>query len=173
MKKPQVFIGSSKEACNVTRAIRQNLKEVATVLPWFNVINTPGEISIKEIIKLANQVDFSVFVFSPDDKLEIRNCETATVRDNVLLELGIFIGVLGLERCFIVKPNITMRLASDLSGVIHLEYDVEDFLVDIRAGVGDATDKIQEKINALSFLKNDISVSRELQNSFIKTPDPK
>ena len=48
-------------------------------------------------------VNFAIFVFHPDDKSLIREKEYDTVRDNVILELGMFIGTLGLEKCFILK----------------------------------------------------------------------
>ncbi|WP_163009938.1 TIR domain-containing protein, partial [Pseudomonas viridiflava] len=43
-----------------------------------------------------------------------------SVRDNVLFELGIFIGALGIEKCFIVAPESKrslFRLPTDLAGV--------------------------------------------------------
>jgi hypothetical protein len=57
--------------------------------------------------ELANS-DFGVFVFSPDDRTRLRDKTHSTVRDNVIFELGLFVGRLGIERSFIVVPNVSL-----------------------------------------------------------------
>lgn len=48
----------------------------------------------------------------------MRGNVVSTVRDNVIFELGLFIGRRGMERCFFLQPHgtETMRLPSDLLG---------------------------------------------------------
>jgi hypothetical protein len=73
---------------------------------------------------MSQSVDFSAFVFSPDDIGIMRSNETYVVRDNVIFELGLFIGAIGKERCFIVKPRgVELHLPSDLVGVTSTDYD--------------------------------------------------
>lgn len=68
--------------------------------------------------------DFAVFVFQPDDLTESRGKQEHVVRDNVLFELGLFIGAIGVKRCFIVKPRgEELKLPSDLLGITLAEYD--------------------------------------------------
>src|SRR5690606_18070246 len=65
----------------------------------------------------------------PDDKSFIRDSEYNTVRDNVVLELGMFIGALGLEKCFILVPKsveTVFRLPTDLAGVTASFYDDQE-----------------------------------------------
>lgn len=179
MKKPQLFIGSSTEAKGIARAIRQNLSEVATVIPWFYAFQEPGSTVIHEILNKANEVDFAIFIFSPDDFSEVRGESFNTVRDNVILEFGIFLGILGLERCYIVKPKgVKTKLPSDLLGVNYLKYDIDDFKVNKQTGVSNATDVILDKIDSLSFFKtvnllDEFKDNEKLKESFIRTPKKK
>ena len=55
---------------------------------------------------------------TPIDLLESRGAKAAVPRDNVLLELGMFIGHLGTDRTFMVCDRETeIKLPSDLAGV--------------------------------------------------------
>ena len=70
---------------------------------------------------------FAIFVFSPDDITKIRNSEFLTVRDNVIFELGLFMGALGRERTFVVKPRSQkIKGPSDLLGLSPVEYASEE-----------------------------------------------
>ena len=47
-----------------------------------------------------------------------------SVRDNVYFELGLFMGSIGPERCFIVMPrNEAFHLPSDLAGITPVDYN--------------------------------------------------
>ena len=52
----------------------------------------------------------------------------STVRDNVILELGLFIGQIGLERTyFLIPEKEKLHIASDLIGLTPLTYNAESF----------------------------------------------
>jgi len=123
---PKVFVASSGEAERLAHAIEQNLK-TAEVHVWSTPdVFYPGHNVIDELNRNLKHSDFGVFIFAGDDKLEIRGQEQQAVRDNVILELGMFIGHLGKERSFIVKPTgKNLRLPTDLLGVLTLNYDSE------------------------------------------------
>lgn len=74
--------------------------------------------ALDSLISALETFDFAVFVFSPDDVLQIRNQQVSTARDNVIFELGLFIGKLGKRRCFIVVPrnDPDLHLPTDLVG---------------------------------------------------------
>lgn len=121
--KPQVFIASSVEALSVADAINANLDHDTFPTLWRTGTFRLGSNTIDDLVKKSSVVDFAIFVFTPDDAVTIREEATHVVRDNVLFELGLFIGALGKERCYVVRPRgIDMHLPSDLLGVTTADY---------------------------------------------------
>lgn len=124
MVKPKVFIASSSESLAVTRAISTNFEHDYEVTPWNSGNFTLSSTTINDLITRSATTDFAVFVFQPDDLIESRGKHEHVVRDNVLFELGLFIGAIGIKRCFIVKPRgVELKLPSDLLGITSAEYD--------------------------------------------------
>jgi len=101
-RKPRLFIGSSVESLDIADAVNLNLDHQTEVTIWRNGTFELSNNTIDSLVKKAESVDFSLFIFSPDDIAIIRNQQKAVVRDNVLFELGLFIGAIGKERCFIL-----------------------------------------------------------------------
>lgn len=124
-KKPQVFIASSVEGLRVADAVNLNLDESRICHPnlWRTGTFELGSSALDSLVNKSSTVDFAVFIFTPDDLSIIREKATATVRDNVVFELGLFIGALGKERCYIVRPrDIELHLPSDLLGINDAQY---------------------------------------------------
>jgi predicted nucleotide-binding protein len=46
--------------------------------------------------------DFAILVLTPDDLTQSRGKQQPSPRDNVVFELGLFIGALGRDRVFMV-----------------------------------------------------------------------
>jgi len=80
-----------------------------------------GRTIINKLIEESEDACFAIALFSPDDSLEDG---TRRARQNVILELGYFIGLMGIERVRILKKG-KVEIPSDLSGVIYEEYDAE------------------------------------------------
>lgn len=124
MFKPKVFIASSSESLSITRAISTNLEHEYEVTPWSSGTFSLSSTTINELVTKSSTADFAIFVFQPDDLTESRGKQEHVVRDNVLFELGLFIGAIGIKRCFIVKPRgEELKLPSDLLGLTLAEYD--------------------------------------------------
>src|SRR5262245_7481770 len=144
--RPKVFVASSKEAERLARAVQQNLEETAEVTTWTQDVFQMAQNVIDELVRASRTFEFAVFVFSPDDKITIRGKAQQTVRDNVILELGMFIGRLGKAKCFIVKPRqAEMRLPTDLLGVVTGEYDASN-LENPKSALGAVCTQIQDAI---------------------------
>jgi hypothetical protein len=121
--KPRIFIASSKEGLSIAQAINANLDFDTTPTLWPTGTFRLGSNSLDDLVQKSSEVDFAIFVFNPDDVATIRDESTKIVRDNVLFELGIFIGAIGKSRCFIVKPRDSdMHLPTDLLGVNTTSY---------------------------------------------------
>lgn len=124
MSKPKVFIASSSESLSITKAISSNLDHDYEVTPWSSGSFTLSSTTISELVSKSSTTDFAIFVFQPDDLTESRGMKAPVVRDNVLFELGLFIGAIGVKRCFIVKPRgVELKLPSDLLGLTLADYD--------------------------------------------------
>lgn len=147
--KPTIFIASSSEALPVAEAVHIKLEQEMRVKLWENAFDL-SSITITSLIGKTKETDYAVFVFHPDDKTLIRDKEFSSVRDNVVLELGMFIGALGLERCFILVPKsaeTTFRLPTDLAGVTASLYD--DLEPDLTDAVTGSCAKIKQSVKRL------------------------
>lgn len=121
---PVLFIGSSSEALEVARQIQLGLSHdpvVSTV--WTDGVFQASRTSIESLFTAVSEADFAALVLSPDDLTISREKETQSPRDNVLFELGLFMGGLSRERTFIVKQRgIDLKFPSDLFGVTPIEF---------------------------------------------------
>jgi len=122
--KPHIFIGSSGEASSVALAIEAAVAGIdAVVRVWTSGVFEASETAIESLESAAQLMDFAVLVFSADDKVFSRKKDHAAPRDNVIFELGLFMGALGRKRTFIVAPKTTqLKVPSDLLGITQLRY---------------------------------------------------
>lgn len=155
-KKPNVFIASSVEGLSVAEAVNIKMEYDAQVKQWDNAFNL-SSVTITSLIKRAKESDFGIFVFHPDDKTIIRENEYSSVRDNVLFELGLFIGSLGIDRCFVLIPKSKeneFRLPTDLAGVTTSAYD--DQLEDKVDAVATSCAKIKQAIGKINRAEKEV-----------------
>lgn len=117
MDKPSVFIGSSSEGLDFARAVRDNLDKDAETSLWDEEFFTLGFAYIESLVNALPRFDFAVLVLTPDDLVNSRNDESLGPRDNVIFELGLFMGGLGRSRTFIVhQAESELKMPSDLLG---------------------------------------------------------
>ena len=116
--KPLVFIGSSSEGLQTARRVAAQLEPFCQVRIWTGDVFRPGQVFLESLVESAKECHFGVFVFTPDDLLTIRGSKKHSVRDNVLFECGLFIGLLGTKRSFFLIPeDRTLHIPTDLLGV--------------------------------------------------------
>jgi tetratricopeptide (TPR) repeat protein len=128
MMLPTIFAGSSSEGLPVARALEQHLETDARINIWKSDLFEPGGTTIETLFGELDRSDYAIFVLTPDDLLQSRHREWCAPRDNVILEVGLFLGRLGRHRTFIVQPrNVDIKLPSDLAGVTTIFYDDQRF----------------------------------------------
>jgi hypothetical protein len=125
--KPRIFLGSSGQQEKLLQALTRGLEEVARVDPWTTSFNL-GTTTIERLLELAHQVDFAAFVFAQDDWTSTNvqappsaGAGQASPRDNVVFEAGLFGGILGMRRTFILHAN-GAKLPTDLLGLTSIRY---------------------------------------------------
>lgn len=125
--KPTLFIGSSSEALPVAEAIFSILERRDIEPTLWNQgvfgLNTSG---LESLLGACRSYDYACLVLRKDDVARLRGKLVHTVRDNVILELGLFLGALGRDRVFVVfERGNRPDLPSDLEGINFLDYDSE------------------------------------------------
>ncbi|MEH7454793.1 TIR domain-containing protein [Gottfriedia acidiceleris] len=65
------------------------------------------EYTMDDLEKQLDTNDFAVFIFTPDDIIEVRNEKYLATRDNTMFEMGLFWGRLKRGRVFYIMPNET------------------------------------------------------------------
>ncbi len=145
---PAVFIGSSVEGLDVAYALQENLEYDAEPTAWPQGVFEPSQTTLRALTAEAGRTDFAVFAFTPDDMRTMRGGQTSIPRDNVIFEFGLFMGALGAERCFFVKPRAStpLTLPSDLLGITPLTYDAERADGRLVAALGPATNQIRRAL---------------------------
>ncbi|WP_341975073.1 nucleotide-binding protein [Microbacterium sp. LWO13-1.2] len=121
---PRVFIGASSEAKFVADTLQVLLQGYAKCDP---VVWDQGTFGLTKgfldsLINAAEAADFAVLVATQDDALA--NQERMAPRDNVMLELGLFIGALGRDRALLVADHSAngIKLPTDMNGITHAPY---------------------------------------------------
>ena len=149
--KPRLFIGSSLEGLAIAQAVHSSLQRTAEATVWTQGVFKPSESSLESLVAAIDEKDFSLFVFSADDIAVIRQQEKQAVRDNVLFEMGLFVGRLGRSRCFFLMPDDSteLRIPSDLLGMTGLTYEAQRTDGNWQAAVGPACTQIQERLQKL------------------------
>ena len=128
MDKPRIFLGSSGKQEKLLQALTRGLEDIAHVEPWTTSFN-PGTTTLERLIELTGEIDFAAFVFAQDDwttKDAPAAAEAASgqasPRDNVVFEAGLFGGVLGMRRTFILHAD-GAKLPTDLLGLTSIRYE--------------------------------------------------
>jgi hypothetical protein len=150
MTKPTLFIASSVEGLRIADAINANLEHEAHCTLWRNGTFKLSSQSVDDLVKKSSATDFAVFAFTPDDVATIRKHEEAIARDNVVFELGLFIGSIGKDRCYVVKPRgVEMHLPSDLLGMNVADYAIDRPDDDVASALNFACKLIKDRIAEL------------------------
>ena len=148
--RPKVFLGSSSEGKKFALALQAHLQSDAEVTNWDQGVFVLGLTFIENLMNALVRFDFAVLVLTPDDILESRSKSSSSPRDNVIFELGLFMGKLGRERTFILQhPGADLKIPSDLMGVTSGAYDWPRTDMNYKAAVSTVGEAIRERILAI------------------------
>ena len=123
--KPSLFIGSSTEGLKVAKTLQLLLENTCETTIWSQGVFGLGESTLESLVNSLDDFDYAALILTPDDLLESRGAKSQSPRDNVLFELGLFMGSLGRQRTFIVYEKTSkIKLPSDLAGVSAATYTI-------------------------------------------------
>lgn len=146
---PTVFIGSSSEGLEIGKYLQVDLERtgLCVVERWDQGVFQASSYTLEALAKAAQRSDFAVLIATPDDTVSSRGNSQFVARDNVIFELGLFIGAIGRERTYIVADQSEkLNLPSDLGGLTWLPYHRRD---NPRSAVNEAAIGITERIREL------------------------
>lgn len=120
----RIFIICSVEALPVARLIHNALQhDPFDVILWSEGVFKVTNYTLQTLEDEVDQCDFAIAVAHGDDITEIREKEWPVPRDNVIFELGLFMGRLGRMRAILMEPREErVKLPSDLAGVTTIGY---------------------------------------------------
>ncbi|MDQ5825408.1 MAG: nucleotide-binding protein [Chloroflexota bacterium] len=149
-RKPALFVGSSTEGLRIAQAITFQLQHDAEITIWNENHFGLGSTVVETLVNSLQRFDFAILVLTPDDLIISRHMPGLTPRDNVMFELGLFMGYLGRERTFIVyDKDMKPKIPSDLAGITAATYDGNRSDGNLIAAVSPACTMIRETIKAL------------------------
>ncbi|MCM0751645.1 hypothetical protein DEA98_10730 [Brucella pseudogrignonensis] len=109
---------------DVAHEIQAGLQHDVMATVWPNGVFWAGGYPLESLETAVAESDFGVAVALFEDIVETgRGDRKPTIRDNVLFELGMFMGRLGRRRSILVYPNLKgLALPSDLHGLTPASY---------------------------------------------------
>lgn len=116
--RPRVFIGSSTEGIGIAEIIQLGLEHIAECTIWSQGVFGLSMGTLESLVNGVSRFEYAVLILTPDDVTTKRSTTANTPRDNVLFELGLFMGALGRAHTFIVYGrDDKIDLPTDLAGV--------------------------------------------------------
>jgi len=148
-RKYKIFVASSVAGIGIARAIQSELQHDFDVSLWNQNHFLPSQTTIESLQKIVVSYDFGVFVFSPDDTLEMNGVRMLAARDNVLFECGLFFSSIGRRSCFFLVPRDleNFRIPTDLWGITPAFYGIQE---NLRAAVGAPCDEVRQAIREIT-----------------------
>lgn len=154
MKRRKIFIGSSSEELTLAELAKTQLSTDFDVTIWNdNLWDTAvfrlNQNFLSDLLKASLQFDFGILLGTTDDRVEYRGKEALQPRDNVLFELGLFIGRLGISKCaFVIDKEI--KFPSDFQGITLARFtkaDPPSFLAAINQVKGVFRSSFEAEVN--------------------------
>ena len=118
MYRPALFVGSSFEGQRIADEVQVLLEPVCEVQLWTQGTFGLTQGTLESLVMDLPRFDFALLILTADDLTISRGTAKAAARDNVLFELGLFIGSLGRDRTFMLYDRTNPpALPSDLAGI--------------------------------------------------------
>ena len=125
--RPIIFLGSSSESLHIANQIEAGINgDDVSINLWTSDVFMPSHFPIDDLSDQVRKSDFAVLIISSDDLVKSRNESYQAPRDNIIFELGLFMGSLSRKRTFLIYPDTeNVKLPSDLEGITTIRYVID------------------------------------------------
>lgn len=122
---PHLFVGSSREGLPIAKALASQIDPtLAAVSLWSEGVFGASHFPMEDLATRLQCSDFAALVATADDQVTSRGVSTLAPRDNIVFELGLFMGAITRHRTFLVVPSgVDLKIPSDLLGINVVRYD--------------------------------------------------
>lgn len=119
--KRKIFIGSSKEGLDIAKQVSEQISIICgdwlTVELWSDGgVFQMNKSALDSLINASRRFDYGLLIATRDDRATVRRRKFWIPRDNVMFEMGMFLGSLGLTRAFLLVEN-SNKLPTDYNGI--------------------------------------------------------
>jgi hypothetical protein len=173
MRKKRIFIGSSSEELKLAQSAKTILERDFEVTLWNDSVWDTSVFKINnnflnDLLRASLQFDFGLLIGSTDDLVEYRGDIVLQPRDNVLFELGLFIGRLGLSKCaFVIDKEL--KVLSDISGISLARYEKNDVTSFVNA-ISQVSELFRNQIDSdINFFPSSTLASGYFENLLLPT----
>jgi CRP/FNR family transcriptional regulator, cyclic AMP receptor protein len=148
----KVFVICSVEALPIAKHIENAFAHDKKILirVWSNGVFKVANYTLDDLEAEVDDSDFAVAIAHADDITAYRGTNWPAPRDNVVFELGLFMGRLGRRRAILMEPLYEeVKLPSDLAGVTTIAYRYEGENKDTAARMAPACNTLHSHIQSL------------------------
>ncbi len=144
----KIFIGSSREGLSYANDVQRHFDYSDEPVVWNQDFFSPSSTAIEDLTENASSYDCAIFVMTPDDDLVKRGRVNKVPRDNLVFELGLFMGSIGRRRIYILHPRgLELDLPTDVMGISTVSFRIDPN--NIFAGLGAACTTIRVNVKKL------------------------
>ena len=145
---PQLFIGSSREGLTIAKTLASHIApHVAEVKLWSEGIFGASHFTMEDLAVMLQCSDFAALLATGDDDITSRGKDSLVPRDNIVFELGLFMGAISRYRTFLVMPRaVDIKIPTDLLGINPVYYDAAS--PDIANAIRSAADELSTAISS-------------------------
>jgi predicted nucleotide-binding protein len=105
-RRPRLLLGSSAAALPIAREIQAGLAADSIVAKlWTDRVFDASSFILDSLQSVMETMDFAVVLLAPDDLAAAGGEVPAALRDDLIFQLGVFVGSLGRERVALVVPQ--------------------------------------------------------------------
>lgn len=146
--KPAVFIGCSREGKDVAQKLQEALDYDVECTIWHDGVFGLSQGTLESLVNALSNFDFAVLIATPDDMVASRGNNVPSARDNVIFELGLFMGGLGRGRTYILHcRDDEINFPSDFGDIAKASFahrEDGNLLAAVRAPAGKILDEIKK-----------------------------